>query len=90
MTQSDDSRSPDELKATHPIADRIDGWYFRVIERSPGCHYAEAINAKGRKVSANGPDAEGALSMCARDVELRMKARAARKAAKSDGGGNGE
>jgi hypothetical protein len=75
MTQPDNRKSSDELQATHPIADRIEGWYFRVIERSPGCHYAEAVDSKGRKVSANGPDAESALLMCARDVEHRVRKR---------------
>lgn len=90
MTQSDSPESPDQLKATHPITDRIEGWYFRVTERSPGCHYAEAINAKGRKVSANGPDAESALSLCARDVELRMKQWAACRRRSPTGAATGD
>lgn len=82
----------EDLKATHPIEGLVKGWHFRVLERSPGCHIAWAIDARGRTESANSTTAEYALEACVhsvnvrlRDARLRRRERLAREAA-SDGG----
>ncbi|HEX5009833.1 MAG TPA: hypothetical protein VFY71_05490 [Planctomycetota bacterium] len=57
------------VRRTHPIADRVPGWFFRVEERSPGQWYAEGIDLWGRKVAITADDDERALSTCIADVQ---------------------
>ena len=56
--------SPDELLKTHPINDQLDGWFFRITEKSAGVYEAEGRDEWGHVVKHGGFDATRVLHMC--------------------------
>ena len=60
--------SPDEVRRAYPITGRLDGWFFRVHEVSPGGWSAEGSDLWGRKVSRMGDDPDALLEACVRDA----------------------
>ena len=58
--------------AEYPLADLVDGWRFRLEERSAGVYLAEGRDSAGRAVSRTGTDPEELLRSCVRDA-LSMK-----------------
>jgi hypothetical protein len=60
--------SPDEVRLAYPIAGRVDGWFFRVEEKSPGGWLAEGADLWGRKVSRMGGDPDALLAACVGDA----------------------
>ncbi len=64
-----------ELRQTHPIDDRLAGWFFRVREVSAGAYLAEGSDLYGRLVSRSGYDPDQLLEQCiaeARCIEERL------------------
>ncbi|MDJ0851055.1 MAG: hypothetical protein QNK04_22005 [Myxococcota bacterium] len=57
-----------ELRRTHPIHDRLEGWFFRVTETSAGAYLAEGSDRYGRLVSRIGDDPEELLEECVADA----------------------
>lgn len=82
--QFDQRAGSEDATVTHPHADRLPGWRFKVTFRSPGCFYAEGVNASGRKVGANGTELEQALQSCVR-VAMQHDERAAARADRDKG-----
>jgi hypothetical protein len=60
--------SPDEVRRAYPIAGRVDGWFFRVDEKSPGAWLVEGADLWGRKVSRTGGDPDALLEACVGDA----------------------
>jgi len=61
-----------------PIAGVVDGWFFRVDERSIGCYVAEGTDRWRRRVSTEGGDAKRELAECveaARSIQSQLDAR---------------
>ncbi len=48
----------------YPIADLVEGWYFKLEEMSPGAYRAEGTDLWGRRVSYSGIDPDKALAKC--------------------------
>ena len=48
----------------HPLENLIDGWIFRIDERSSNLYMVKGINRQGKKVSSFGIDPEKALKDC--------------------------
>jgi hypothetical protein len=44
-----------------PIVDLVEGWWFRVDERSIGCYVVEGTDRWGRKIFKEGSDEEALL-----------------------------
>ena len=57
-----------KLRRTHPIDDRVAGWFFRVTEVSAGVYVAEGLDLYGRKVSRTGADPDQILEQCVADA----------------------
>ena len=49
------------VRASHPIANRVQGWYFRLRETSAGVWRVEGTDLWGRQVSATGTDEDSLL-----------------------------
>jgi hypothetical protein len=49
------------LRTTHPIVDRLPGWFFRVTEICQGAYRVDGTDAWGRAVSAQGEDPDALL-----------------------------
>ena len=60
--------SADEVRRAYPIAGRLEGWFFRVTEMSPGGWLAEGSDLWGRKVSRMGNDPDTLLEACVGDA----------------------
>jgi hypothetical protein len=58
-----------ELQKTHPISDRVEGWFFRQQENSNCCYVVEGVDLYGHSVSRTGTDPELVLEDCIRDAE---------------------
>ena len=52
-----------------PIANKLEGWYFRIQERSAGVYIAEGKDLFGRQVSREGTDPDRTLAMCINDAK---------------------
>jgi len=61
-------KADSELLVEYPIADRLDGWFFRVREISVGAYLVEGSDRFGRIVSRTGGDAEQLLAQCVLDA----------------------
>ena len=59
---------PADLIKSYPISDRLDGWFFRVVERSASHYFAEGIDCLGHSVSREGHDDEALLSEVVADA----------------------
>jgi hypothetical protein len=77
MKRPVESLSDAKLEA-FPIVNLVEGWFFRVDERSIGCYVAEGIDRWGREVSKEGVDADMILHDCAnaaRSIQAKLNAR---------------
>jgi hypothetical protein len=61
--------SDDQLRATHPIASSVPGWFFRVTETSMGAYTVEGRDRYGRVVSHQGSDPDAVLVQAMRFAE---------------------
>ena len=64
MRQEVQQTSAAKVAREYPLADLVEGWYFRVEEVSAGAYQAEGTDLWGRQVSHSGTDPEGALAKC--------------------------
>ncbi len=53
-----------EMICRYPIADLVEGWYFRQQEVSAGCYVVEGGDVYGRTISRQTGDPEAALAEC--------------------------
>jgi hypothetical protein len=60
---------PIVLKEAYPIADRLDGWFFRIDELTAGSFVVEGIDTWGRKVSRGGDEPSVLLDKCVLDAK---------------------
>jgi len=51
-----------------PLADLLDGWYFRIVETSPGAYEAAGTDLWGREVRCHRDDPDVALAQCVSDA----------------------
>jgi hypothetical protein len=51
-----------------PLADLLDGWYFQVVEVSPGAYEAAGTDLWGREVRRHRCDPDVALAECVNDA----------------------
>ena len=68
------SLEKDDLLRDFPIADFLDGWYFRVSEVANQCYRAEGSNLLRQEVACSGNTPEEALEKCKRyalEIDLR-------------------
>ena len=56
--------SESEVLRRYPIADRFEGWYFRLEETSNNYWHAEGTDLWGRRVACNGSDEDALLREC--------------------------
>lgn len=56
------------MRSVFPLADLLDGWFFRVTETSAGAYLAEGSDVWGRLVSRRGSDPDAILAECVRDA----------------------
>jgi hypothetical protein len=59
----------DKLRQSHPLDDRVNGWFFQVREVSAGCYIAEGKDLYGHEVSRQSVDPERALGDCIADAK---------------------
>ena len=52
----------DDVLQTHPISDRVDGWFFHCVEQSNNAYRAEGTDLWGRIVGATGGDYDSVLN----------------------------
>ena len=62
MKQSIEKLSESELLESFPIRGEIDGWFFRIKEKSNNAWEAEGSDLWGRKVYCQGHDPEELLA----------------------------
>ncbi len=65
------------VRRDYPIADRVPGWYFRMIEQSPCAWCVEGTDLWGRKVGDTGSDEHRVLASCigmATEINKRLAA----------------
>lgn len=67
------AKSEREMLASFPIRGPLDGWFFRVTERSVGAFLAEGSDRWGRLISTTASDAELALEKCIEDARRITK-----------------
>jgi hypothetical protein len=65
MRQEVQQLSAAKVAREYPLADLVEGWYFKVEEMSAGAYRAEGTDLWGRRVSYSGPDPNEALTKCA-------------------------
>lgn len=61
---------------THPIADKVSGWFFKQDEVSNGVWVVEGKDLSGRSVSHTGTDPETLLDRCvseAKEISAKIK-----------------
>jgi hypothetical protein len=58
-----------QIAREYPIAERVEGWFFRQRETSNGAFLVEGTDLWGRTVSRQGGDPDELLSQCAADAE---------------------
>jgi hypothetical protein len=56
------------LRQSHPLDDRVEGWFFQVREVSAGCYIAEGKDLCGHEVSRQSVDPDRALADCIGDA----------------------
>jgi hypothetical protein len=61
-------RTEEDIKRDFPIEDDVSGWFFRVMEASPGHYVAEGTDPWGRVVSHSGNDPDDLLARCKADA----------------------
>ena len=60
---------PVALREAYPIADRLDGWFFRIDELTTGNFYFEGTDLWGRKVCRGGEEPSVLLEKCVLDAK---------------------
>ena len=68
-TRRIERKDPAMLRSDFPIADRIDGWFFRQREVSNGCWVVEGSDLWGRTVSRQGGYPDVVLAECVADAK---------------------
>jgi hypothetical protein len=63
----------DVVRRTHPIADRVPGWFFRCEEQSSRVWQAEGTDLWGRTVSTTSHDYEAALDDAVQAADIINK-----------------
>ena len=63
-------KNPAEIKRNFPIDDRLDGWFFRVEEKSNSCCEASGTDLYGRMISRTGVDPDLALQDAVADARM--------------------
>jgi hypothetical protein len=63
--------SDEELKS-YPIANILEGWFFRVREISYGVYRVEGTDRWGRTVSRTGEKPKELISACANDASEKV------------------
>jgi hypothetical protein len=53
-----------KIAQEYPIADLVEGWYFKLEEVSSGAYRAEGTDLWGRRVSYSSTDPDEALAKC--------------------------
>ncbi len=48
--------SEDEVRTEFPIVAPVPGWFFSMVEQSPGIYRVEGTDLWGHRVSRTGPD----------------------------------
>jgi hypothetical protein len=61
-------KDPAVIRADFPIADLVEGWFFRQREMSVGAYLVEGTDLWGRMVSRSGDDVDALLVACAEDA----------------------
>jgi hypothetical protein len=56
------------VKLRYPIADLVDGWFFRAEEVSAGVYAVEGTDLWGRTVARKGANLDELLTDCANDA----------------------
>jgi hypothetical protein len=64
MRQEVQQLSAAKVALEYPLADLVEGWYFKVEEISAGAYHAEGTDLWGRRVSCSGTDPDEALAIC--------------------------
>lgn len=64
--------SEDELRK-YPISDIVEGWFFQIVEITPGVYRVEGIDHWGRKVSRVGMSPEELLEKCKKDIQEMIR-----------------
>jgi hypothetical protein len=59
----------EKLRQSHPLDDRVEGWFFQVREVSAGCYVAEGKDLFGHDVSRQSVDSDRALADCIADAK---------------------
>lgn len=67
MKKSVTRRSKEDLR-NYPIADIVEGWFFRIDELSQGYYRVEGIDQWGHTISRDGIDPDQLLSACKADI----------------------
>jgi hypothetical protein len=62
-------KSDDEIIRSYPIGGKVDGWFFRMEERSPALWIVEGIDRYGRHVHRQGYDPDQLLQQCIADAQ---------------------
>jgi hypothetical protein len=68
MTRRVQPIAPEKLLRAYPIADLVQGWFFRLEEIAPRGYRAEGSDEYVRQVGCSGLDADELLSRCADDA----------------------
>jgi hypothetical protein len=76
------ARSHEEMLKTHPLADIVEGWYFRLWEASANVWCVEGCDRLGRRVYQSGHDDAAVLRAAADDARAINTALANQKAAR--------
>jgi hypothetical protein len=54
-----------QLRQRYPIDLQVEGWFFRIEEKSAGHYVAEGADARGSIASVSGDDPDDLLARCA-------------------------
>lgn len=69
MKKAIQAHDPLDLQRRYPLADLVEGWFFRCEETSAGCWRVEGIDVWGRTVSATGFDSDSLIARCVSDAK---------------------
>lgn len=64
--------SNDELRK-YPIINVIEGWFFQIVEITPGIYRVEGVDRWGRKVSRVGINPDELLKECTNNIQEIME-----------------
>lgn len=69
MKKNIERRNRIKIERQFPLADLLDGWFFRCEEISAGRWQVEGVDLWGRAVSATESDPERLIERCVADAE---------------------